>query len=282
LYLPSRRKYNLGFTVDLGLKGATALVTGASAGLGLAVASMLAAEGCRVAICSRSKDNIEAAAGRLRQTGGDVIPVVCDVTSEDDIRSAMDRVSEEFSGSLNILVTNSGGPPAGYVADFDADDWRRALELNLLSTINLTRHGLPLVRSAASDAEGFGRILMITSVSAKQPIPSLYLSNVSRAGVQGFAKSLSEEVGPEGITVNTVLPGYTMTERLKELADAATRRTGREIEAVYDDWAEATAVKRLAEPEEFGAAVAFLASRHAGYITGLAFPVDGGRIKGLM
>ena len=268
--------------MDLGLKGSTALVTGASAGLGFASAAALAAEGCRVAVCSRDQSRIESAAESLRKHGTEIIPLVCDVTDEDQIRAAVGVISDAFGDSLNILITNARGPRSGYVDDFDASDWRDALELNLMSTINLTRHALPLIRRAAVQENGFGRILMVTSVAAKQPIPSLYLSNVSRAGVQGFAKSLSEELGPTGITVNTLLPGYTTTERLEELATATKTQTGRSIDSIYEGWAEATALKRLAEPGEFGAAVAFLASRQAAYITGHALPVDGGRIKGLL
>jgi len=275
-------EYNLGVAVDLGLKGTTAFIAGASAGLGFASAAALAAEGCRLAICSRSRERIESAASRLRESGTEVLPLVCDVTDEAQIRFAMEAVARAFDGALNILVTNARGPRAGYVEDFDATDWREALELNLVSTINLCRHGLPLVRKAAGGERGLGRIIMITSYVAKEPLSGLCLSNVSRVGVQGFAKSLSEEVGPAGITVNTLLPGYTRTERLVDLADAAKKETGQSIDAIYDGWAESTALKRLAEPDEIGAAVAFLASRKAAYVTGLAFPVDGGRIKGLM
>lgn len=265
--------------MDLGLEDATAFVTGSSAGLGFASAAALAAEGCRVAICSRSRERIESAADRLRGFGSEIIPLVCDVTDERQIQSAMETLNEQFDGSLNILVTNARGPSAGYVDDFDADDWRDALDLNLISTINLCRHALPLVRKAAGSRNGFGRILMITSFVAKEPLPNLYLSNVSRAGVQGFAKSLSEELGPAGITVNTLLPGYTKTERLVDLAEVAEEETGKSIDATYEGWAATTALKRLAEPEELGAAVAFLAGRQAAYITGHALPVDGGRIK---
>lgn len=268
--------------MDLGLNGATALVTGASAGLGYAAAAALAAEGCHVAICSRNRERIDAAAASLSGTPGRVVPLVCDVTDEDQIEATMRTVGDLFGGSLNILVTNARGPKSGLVGDFDASAWRDALDLNLISTINLCRHALPLVKDATAVDAGFARILMVTSVSAKQPIPALYLSNVSRAGVQGFAKSLAEELGPLGVTVNTVLPGYTTTERLSELADATEQRTGQSAESVYQSWADLTALKRLGKPEEFGAVVAFLASRKASYVTGQAVVVDGGRVKGLL
>lgn len=269
--------------MDLGLTDRIAFVAGASAGLGYAAAGALLREGCRVAIASRSRDRIEAAAGRLRADEGveesRVLPLVCDVRDEDAIADAMAATEAAFGG-LHVLVTNAGGPPSGYVDDFDAADWRDALELNLVSTINLVRHALPALRRAAE--AGHARIVMVTSVSAKQPVPNLYLSNVSRAGVQGFAKSLSEELGPDGITVNTVLPGYTRTERLGNLAAAIHERTGATEDDIEAGWAEANALRRLGEPEEFAAAVAFLASAPAAYITGVALPVDGGRIKHLL
>lgn len=267
--------------MDLGLKGKTAFVAGASSGLGFAVARTLVEEGCQVAICSRSKERIEEAAASLADLG-EVVPLVCDVTDEDQVRAAMRAAAGRFEGRINILVTNAGGPPSGFIKDFSASDWRAGLELNLVSTINLCRHALPYVRAAAGEPDYHGRIIMVTSVSAKQPIPNLYISNTARAGVQGFCKSLSEELGPEGITVNTILPGYTETDRLTELAEAAQDRSGTTIEDVFAGWADATALKRLAHPSEFAAAAAFLASIEAGFITGIALPVDGGRIKALM
>jgi len=256
-------------------------VAGASSGLGYAVAESLLKEGCHVAVCSRDSERIEAAATSLAVLGP-VTPITCDVTNEEQIVEAFARISEVFSGKLNVLVTNAGGPASGFIDDFDSSDWRQALELNLMSTINLARHALPLVRAAGDPPDSHGRIIMITSVSAKQPVPNLYLSNTARAGVQGFCKSLSEELGPTGITVNTVLPGYTVTERLMHLAEATNKQSGRSIEDIYAGWAEDTAVKRLGKPEEFASAVAYIASRQAAYITGLAFPVDGGRVKSLM
>ncbi len=271
--------------MDLGLQDRIALVTGASSGLGWAAARELAREGCKVALCSRSETRIRQAAARIAiETGvaeDRLLPLVCDVREEAQIVQVIEQVVAHW-GQLNILVTNAGGPPAGYIGDFTADDWRAALELNLLSTINLCRHALPHLRQAARKPNGLARILMITSISAKQPIPNLYLSNTARAGVQGFAKSLAEELGPEGITVNTLLPGYTRTERLAELARLQQQRTGRSVEEIEASWAEQAALKRLGEPEEFAAAVVFLASARASYITGVALPVDGGRSKHLL
>lgn len=266
--------------MDLGLKDRTAFVSGASAGLGFAVAKSLLEEGCHVAICSRSEERIGAAARKLEHLG-EVIPLVCDVTEEAQVKAALDAAGSHFGGRLNVLVTNAGGPPAGLIDDFSADDWRRGVELNLMSTINLSRHALPYLRAAMAEADPLGRIVMITSLVAKEPSPDLYLSNAARAGVQGFCKTLSYELGPEAITVNTVLPGYTETERLIDLAESAQRRTGQSIEETYEEWSRLTAVKRLAQPDELAAAVTFLAGRQAGYITGIALCVDGGRLRGL-
>lgn len=270
--------------MDLGLQDRVAFVAGASSGLGLAVAVTLAQEGCRVAICSRDKDRITDAAGQVAQAAGvaaeRVLPVVCDVTDEAQIEAALNRAAAHFGG-LHILITNAGGPPTGFIDDFDADTWRRGIELNLMSTINMCRHALPHLRRAAAE-DGHARILMITSVAAKQPVPNLYLSNAARAGVQGFAKTLSEELGPAGITVNTILPGFTRTDRLTDLAERIQANTGKTKAEIEAGWAEANALKRIGEPEEFAASAAFLVSAPASYITGIAFLVDGGRVKHLL
>lgn len=271
--------------MDVGLKNRTAFVAGASSGLGRAAALALVREDARVAICSRDRSRIDRARQYiLDQTdAGDdqVLALVCDVTKESHITKALLDTISAF-GELNVLVTNAGGPPAGYIDDFDAQDWRDALELNFISTVNLCRHALPHLHDAVEGENGLARIIMITSISAKQPIPNLYLSNSARAGVQGFAKSLSKEVGPDGITVNTVLPGYTRTARLEDLADSIRQETGKSLSEVEDDWAQNNALRRIGTPEEFAAAVTFLASEPAGYITGVALPVDGGRSKSLL
>ncbi|GAB5518133.1 MAG: SDR family oxidoreductase [Rhodothermales bacterium] len=264
--------------MDLGLQDRVAFVAGASSGLGWAVARQLAEEGARVAIASRSRERIEEAAQRIRDAvpGATVLPVVADVTDESAIIAAFEETIAAFGG-LNVLVTNAGGPPSGPLSMFDADAWRNALDLNLVSTINLCRHALPYLETAAE--AGLARILMITSISAKQPIPGLALSNTARAGVQGYAKSLAEEVGPKGITVNTVLPGYTKTDRLGELTERIHKQTGQSHDDIEAGWAEANALKRLASPDEFAAAVVFLASAQASYITGTGMVIDGGRSK---
>ena len=267
--------------MNLGLENKVAFVAGASSGLGLASATALVSEGCRVAICSRNKESIEAARGRIIASTGvspdKVIAMVCDVTDESQIASAIEKTVKAF-GKINILFTNAGSPPTGMVGTLEADVWRSGLELNLVSTINLCRHSLPFLREAAEN-EGHARIIMVTSIAAKQPVESLYISNTGRAGIQGFAKTLSEELGRDGITVNTILPGFTRTEHLQNLARKFEARTGTPVKEVEKSWSKGAALKRLGEPEEFSATVAFLASKQAAFITGIALPVDGGYSK---
>ncbi len=257
-------------------------MAGASSGLGKACAAALLEAGAHVAICSRTQERVDQAAQDLRSRipGARVLPLACDVTDEAQIIAALNTAVRQFGG-LHILITNSGGPPTGDLGDFDASQWEDALRLNLMSTINLCRHAVPHMKKTAA-RDGWGRIIMISSLSAKQPIPKLYLSNVSRAGVQGFAKSLSEELGPRAITVNTVLPGYTRTDRLRHLSDALSARSGEAVADIEAGWAKDSALKRIGREEEFAAAVAFLASRPAGFITGVALPIDGGAIKSLL
>ncbi len=268
--------------MDLGISGKTAFIAGASSGLGRAIAKELLLEGSHVAICSRREDRIQEAATWLQQQTGcpasNILALVCDVTDENAIKNAFEQTVTRF-GALHMLVTNAGGPPTGQIDDLDASTWRSAIELNLMSTINLARLAIPHLRKSAHD---LARILMITSLAAKQPVPSLYLSNVSRAGVQGFAKSLSEQLGAENITVNTILPGYTKTDRLSHLSESINEQTGRSIEDIEAGWAANSALKRIGTEEEFASAAAFLLSKKASFITGVALVVDGGAVKSLL
>lgn len=270
--------------MDFGLENRTAFVAGASKGLGRAAALELAQEGANVAICSRNEDRIAAAAEAIRAeadvSADRVHPLVCDVTDEAAVADAIDDTVAAFGG-LHVLVTNAGGPPSATATDVSLDDYREAVELNLMSTVALCDAALPHLRTAAQE-DDHARIIMVTSVSAKQPIPSLALSNTARAGVQGYAKSLADDLGPDEITVNTVLPGYTRTGRLEDLADSIQAETGQSYEEVEADWAAQNALPRIGEPDEFAATVAFLASERAAYITGAALPVDGGRSKHLL
>jgi 3-oxoacyl-[acyl-carrier protein] reductase len=267
--------------MDLGLTDRTAFVAGASKGLGRAAALELVQEGAQVALCSRDEERISAAADAVRTEAGvpdeRVLPLVCDVTDEADVQAAIEDTVDAFGG-LHVLVTNAGGPPSGAATEVDRAAYREAVELNLMSTISLCDAALPHLRAAA-EADDHARIVMVTSVSAKQPIPTLALSNTARAGVQGYAKSLADDLGPTGITVNTVLPGYTRTDRLEDLAESIQADTGQSYEEIEADWAEQNALPRIGEPDEFAATVAFLASKRAAYVTGVALPVDGGRSK---
>lgn len=267
--------------MDFGLSDRTAFVAGASKGLGRAAAYALAEEGANVAICSRNEERITRAADELEQeTGAEVLPLVCDVTDTTQIEAAIAETVQTLGG-LHVLVTNAGGPSPGAATDVGPDDYREAVELNLMSTIEMCDAALPHLRTAAEEDE-HARIIMVTSISAKQPIPTLALSNTARAGVQGYAKSLAEDLGPTGITVNTVLPGYTRTERLKELAQEIQEDTGQSQAEIEAEWAAENVVPRIGEPEEFAASVAYLASAQAAYVTGVALPVDGGRSKHLL
>lgn len=270
--------------MNLGLEGRSAFIAGASSGLGLATAIAFAREGCNITMCSRDQGRINQAAESIAKNdwakSERIFPVVCDVTEKSQICQAIEKSVEKF-GNLHILFTNAGGPKTGLIDDFSEEDWKKGVELNLISTINLCRYALPHLRKAA-EQDQHARILMLTTIAAKQPIGSLYLSNTSRAGVQGFAKTLSEEVGKEGITVNTLLPGFTRTERLQHLVDYMMTQQGKTKDEVEYGWAVQASLNRLGEPWEFAAAATFLASRQAGFITGVALPIDGGYSKHIL
>ena len=263
--------------MDLGLQGKIAIVAAASKGLGKAVAMELANEGAEVAICARSAANLEKAAAEIRnRTGRAVFAQALDVTNYAGVQAFIAEVEKRY-GRVDICVTNAGGPPAKKFLDISVDEWRAAVELTLMSTVFFAREVLPRMRK-----NRWGRLLTITSVSVKQPIDNLLLSNSIRAGVTGLAKTLANEFGADGITVNNVCPGYTLTERLGELADNMAKGAGSSRDAVLNQWAALIPLGRLATPEEFAALVAFLASERASYINGATIPVDGGWAKGLM
>ena len=263
--------------MDLGIKGRVALVAASSRGLGKAVALELSREGANVAICGRNRERLDGAKAEIKaETGGEVVAFQADVTEEHQ-RKDLVRSVTELLGPIGILVNNAGGPPAGLMTAFDTSDYERALHLNLLSTIGLTYLVIPGMKE-----EGWGRIVNITSVSAKQPINTLILSNTSRAGVLGFSKSISEQLAPFGITVNSVCPGYTRTERVEELALAFEDSGKGSVTDFYRNVEATIPLGRLAEPAEFGKVVAFFASEAASYVTGVALQIDGGYVKGLL
>lgn len=253
--------------MDLGLQGRVAAVAGASSGLGLAIARALAAEGVDVAIAARDRERLDAARAELSAVGdGRVIAMSVDVRDTRDVTRWIDAAADELGG-LHIVVPNAGGPPGGTATAFDVDAYRDAVELNLLSQIAITQAALPHLRAA-----GWGRVLYVASVSVKQPIPTLALSNTARAGVVGYAKSLVADLGDAGITVNVLAPGYHATGRLEEILDddARARITGD------------IPLGRMGDPADFGAIAAFLAGEQAGYVTGAVIPIDGGSTRGLL
>ncbi len=263
--------------MDLGISGRTALVGGASAGLGYETARQLGREGARVVIVSRSPERIEAAAARLREeTGAEVVGVAADLAEPGGPESAVDAAARAF-GPVDILVINTGGPPSMPAVDATAADLEAAVRSLLLPVQRFCALCLPAMRE-----RGWGRILAITSIAVREPQPGLVLSNSIRAAVTGYLKSLAAEVAPWGVTVNTVLPGYTATERLGELAAALAERTGTTVEEIEAGWAANAPVGRLLEPSEVAAALVFLASVPASGITGVALPVDGGLGRGLL
>lgn len=263
--------------MDLGIAGRVALVAASSKGLGKAVAAGLAAEGVRIGLCSRDRANVDAAAAEIRQQhNAEVYAAVADVSTAEGCASLLTEVQEHL-GAIDILVNNAGGPPRGYFDDFDDAAWLRAVELNLMSAIRLTRGVLPPMR-----AQKWGRIINLTSISVKQPIDGLLLSNSVRAAVHGWAKSLMDEIGPDNILINSVCTGTIMTDRMVELFEGMHKSTGKPIDQLQQESAAGTAVKRIGTPEEYAPLVVFLASERASYITGTSILVDGGRYRGLL
>jgi len=245
--------------------------------LGRAAAEALAAEGVNLAICSRDKDRIQETADDLQKKYDvDVLHDVCDVTDNTSIASFKDKVIDHFK-TCHILFTNAGGPPPGKVEDFKGEDFKQALELNLLSTINLVYAFLPFMKN-----QPWGRILASTSITVKQPIPTLALSNVSRVGVVAFIKSLSLEVAPFNVTANTLAPGYIMTERVEALLENQAKNEGISYQDALERLRNKIPAKTIGKPGDFGALAAFLASEQAAYITGETILIDGGLYAGVM
>ena len=247
--------------MELGLAGRTAIVTGASAGIGLACAEALAAEGANVAMFARRRDVLEREAGRLR-----ALAVAGDVTSPEDLAPLVERTVETFGG-IDILVNNSGGPPRTRAGGMEPAAVEQAVALLLLSVVRLTNLCLPYLR-----ASGHGRVVNITSSSVREPIPNLALSNAVRPGVVGWAKTLARELGPDGVTVNSIAPGRIDTERVREVYPEGP--TAADLEEIP--------LRRLGTPREVGDVVCFLASDRAAYVSGAVIPVDGALTRSLL
>jgi 3-oxoacyl-[acyl-carrier protein] reductase len=257
--------------MELGLQGCVAIVTGSSSGMGLATALSLAGEGCNVALFARRADKLDEAVAAVAAlgTGAEAIAVVGDSREPADLQRLLDETLARF-GKLDILINNTGGPPFGYFADLDEDAWRNAWELTLMSTLRLTKLALPELRKS-----GRGRVVNITSSAVKEPNDGLLLSNVYRPGVTGWAKSLSQDEGPNGITVNSLAPGYIDTDRMKNIyaaSDPGARETDEQM----------IPAKRFGDPGEIADAITFLCSTKASYINGITLLVDGGLAKGLL
>jgi len=262
--------------MDLGLKGKVALITASSTGIGKAVAESLAEEGCNLAICARTKDKlIETSRDIKAKFNTEPFWCICDLNHKKDIDNFY-KVAVDHFGKIDILVNNCGGPIPGFFLDLSEEHWNDAFKQVLMSVVRFTNLVMPDMIK-----QEWGRIINITSVAVKQPVHNLMLSNSLRAGVTGFAKSLSNEFGSKNITVNNVAPGYTLTHRLYELAVNRAKTTGKSHEEILVDMAKDVPMNRLAGPEEIASVVCFLASQKASYITGTTIQVDGGSTKSI-
>jgi 3-oxoacyl-[acyl-carrier protein] reductase len=262
--------------MDLRLKGRVALIAGASRGIGRATAESFAAEGCSLAICSRTAQAVESAAEEIRRTHGvQVFAQALDVRDAQAVKKFVAEAAANF-GKIEICVANAGGPPAKDFLATTQEDWQKALEQNFLSVVYLAQQVIPHMQRGQ-----WGRFITLTSVATRQPVPDLVLSNAARTAVVGLVKSLANEFGKDGILVNNIGPGYTATGRLKELAKTRSATQGKNESEIFDAWAADSALKRVAEPREVADTIVWLASERASFITGQTVLVDGGTYKGL-
>ncbi len=262
--------------MNLGLQKRVAIVAASSQGIGRATAHAFAAEGCRIAMCARGANTLQQAADEIRQKHGtEVYAEPFDVTDHAAVQSFVEATVSKF-GSADICVTNAGGPPAkGFLAT-SSEDWQKAIDLNLLSTVYFAHAVIPHMQK-----KRWGRIVTITSITTKQPVADLVLSNAVRAGVVGLVKSLANEFGKDNILVNNIGPGFTATARLIELAASRSTALNKKQSEIFEGWAADAPLKRLGQPEEVADAIVWLASDRASYITGQTLLVDGGMYKGL-
>ena len=262
--------------MDLGLKGKVTIVAASSQGIGRATAEAFAAEGCRVAMCARNQQTLAAAAEKIgKQHSVEVFHRALDVTDGDAVHRFVEAVVAKF-GAADVCVTNAGGPPTKGFLAASVDDWRKAVDANFMSTVYFAREVIPHMQR-----KRWGRIITITSITTKQPVADLVLSNAVRAAVVGLVKSLANEFGKDGILVNNVGPGFTATDRLKELAKSRSKASGTAENDIFDGWAADAPLRRLGEPREVADTIVWLASERASYVTGQTVLVDGGIYKGL-
>jgi 3-oxoacyl-[acyl-carrier protein] reductase len=262
--------------MDLGLKGRGVIVAASSQGIGLATAEAFAREGAQVAMCARNESNLRQAAEKIRsETGAEVFAEAVDVTDASRVQPFVDSVAKTF-GRIDVCVTNAGGPPAKNFLSISPDEWRKAVDLNFLSVVHLAKAVIPYMQR-----HRWGRIVTITSVTVKQPVAELIMSNAVRAAVVGLVKSLSNEFGKDGILVNNVAPGYTATERLQELAGVRALAAGVTREQIHQDWTAEIPLRRLGDPKDIADVILWLASERAAYVTGQTVLADGGIYRGL-
>jgi len=263
--------------MDFGIKGKIALVAAASRGLGRGCAEQLAGENCRVAICSRDAASARKAADEIaEQTGAEVLGFGADVSRREDVRRLLAEVKQTL-GDPDILVTNAGGPPPGTFASTPLAEYEKALNLNLMSAVHLIHGVVPAMK-----ANGWGRIIAVTSISVKQPIGNLILSNMARTGLTGFLKTIATELAPSGITVNALLPGTHKTARIDQMVKHRAGLEDKSEDELYQEMIAAIPCKKIGNPVDFGAAAAFLASEQARFITGQNLLIDGGSYSGLL
>lgn len=263
--------------MDMGIKDKVAIIAASSKGLGKAVAKGLAREGVKVTICSRGEKELQETAEEIRsETSAEVLSISCDVSNTQDIEKVVAKTIERHN-TVDIMVNNASGPPVGTFEEFSIEQWQKAIELNLFSTISFSKLVVPYMKKS-----GWGRIVNMTSYSVKQPVDGLILSNSVRAGVTGLTKSMSNELGQYGILVNSVCPGRIHTDRITQLAQAKAERSGITFDEALQSMNEGVPVGRVGRPEEFADLVVFLSSERASYITGDSILIDGGLSRGLM
>jgi 3-oxoacyl-[acyl-carrier protein] reductase len=260
--------------MDLGIRNRVAMVAAASKGLGRAIAEALAAEGCRVSICARSLESLQEAKTAIETAGAEVLPIACDVSKADDLQRWFDATVARF-GQVDILVTNTGGPPAAPFLKLTEDQWQSGIDSTLMNVVRLCRLVIPGMQERK-----WGRIVNLTSFVAKQPIELLTVSSTLRAGLSALTKTLADQVAPDGILVNAVLPGHFLTDRQRHLAELRAEQQGITPQEYLDKSVSVIPLARYGRPEEMGNLVAFLCSERASYMTGTSIQIDGGLVRG--